>query len=679
MCGENFDDERILRKHFRSTHPKTLPFQCSVCYAEFDTNTAESEHFSTHLDTENFECIICSLNLPTYKDLYFHYKQDHVTKQQSICNICNKIFPNESQLLKHKLNHEGGHKHKCIFCQKVFCSATSLGVHMKRHTNKKLYKCKICYRAFFDTSDLMKHMLFHATVMVNERPYKCCMCFLTYKHKNLLAAHIKNNHVGKNLIELECLVCGEKLKDNMTMASHILGHSVRISKNKMSKLEHEWMKEKGPKHFDNSNPPKKGRPRKLYINDATVSTKISQNQNSTIVPIKHNTRNRNHKINHHIEFENKGEIKYANVVTRPFNEYTSDGNLSTKHSRKQSQDKNLSQPNKRQTRQLCNDTTNVHEMNMDSKIGLRKYRTRSLDTLNRRDEMSSDLNERHCRARKLSSNIEKITIDQVKKKVRNSKMLNIKYDTRRTNLKSNHMIEESKSGLLDSNDTSNKIKGYCNLSQPEIDLKKIYQRESSSEMKMEHLFSNNIVSKQRPMTFMKITSSCNKNQNKQHENLKDESIKTKNTRKTMSEKTSSYAEFDGKKLFKENIKYPNNTESFFHNIPNIRIKEEKLDSPNYNTRIYSSSKKNKKQSLNENEAFDVGYIKCEEASGEELDEYEEPMTNISEIKKEETESFIKEKKYYEPSLELTEYSCTTCLLSFPSQSELLIHNTQHIL
>lgn len=293
LCGEHFDDENVLKKHFRLTHPMSYPYQCNICFAEFDTKAADSEHILSHVDRDNFECVICSLKLPTYKDLYFHYKHDHVTKKQNICKICNKIFPNKMLLLKHSSFHEGEDKHKCIFCQKKLSSNTSLSLHLKRHTNKKLYKCKICYRPFFEACDLVKHMLLHATMTnAKEQPLMCCLCDMLCKNKTMLSDHIKNSHFKGSIAILQCPICEDVLMNLNTMRSHIIKHSARISEKKMSDCENKWLNRTNDENIKR----KRGRP-KRGVQEETDRNSVgktnknmdSKNKDSTEVKDSFNT------------------------------------------------------------------------------------------------------------------------------------------------------------------------------------------------------------------------------------------------------------------------------------------------------------------------------------------------------------------------------------------------------
>ncbi|KAG8285354.1 PR domain zinc finger protein 5 [Homalodisca vitripennis] len=244
LCRVKFEDEKTLKKHFRRCHPGRFPYQCPKCPVEFDTISVRASHVATHVDSDqDFQCFVCSIKLPTYKELYFHYSHVHVGKLDMICKYCNKIFPTRSALQEHIRVHKLGSRFTCIFCPKSFFSSQSLTVHMKRHTNKRLYKCKVCHRAFLDSSAVFQHMLFHASALVAEQPFKCCICFLGFTQKSGLKTHIGNNHSEHTT----CPVCEETAEDVPEMILHILNHSIKISKNSMSKAETVWMKKSGVK------------------------------------------------------------------------------------------------------------------------------------------------------------------------------------------------------------------------------------------------------------------------------------------------------------------------------------------------------------------------------------------------------------------------------------------------
>ena len=101
-----------------------------------------------------------------------------------VCDICNKIFKHEQDVLRHiREEHEGpSQKFVCDICDAEFNKKSNLTRHMNEHagTSKEKAKCPECPLTFSQNSDMKRHLL-----MIHVDPtlsYICKLCDQVFKH-----------------------------------------------------------------------------------------------------------------------------------------------------------------------------------------------------------------------------------------------------------------------------------------------------------------------------------------------------------------------------------------------------------------------------------------------------------------------------------------------------------------
>ena len=76
------------------------------------------------------------------------------------CNVCFKMYENESKLKEHKRkNHQG--EALCDLCQAKFKSITALRIHIKSKHEGVRYKCHLCDYKATQKGDLKRHIERH--------------------------------------------------------------------------------------------------------------------------------------------------------------------------------------------------------------------------------------------------------------------------------------------------------------------------------------------------------------------------------------------------------------------------------------------------------------------------------------------------------------------------------------
>jgi len=128
---------------------------------------------------------------PEKKDI-----RDAITFQ---CETCDKLFPRNFDLERHKKTHTGVREHKCDICSKAFAQKSHLKKHLGTHAkaaavtqSPQSNKCKDCEKEFSSKSSLERHVITHTA----DRPYACDVCDKEFKQKVHLKKHMASVHDG---------------------------------------------------------------------------------------------------------------------------------------------------------------------------------------------------------------------------------------------------------------------------------------------------------------------------------------------------------------------------------------------------------------------------------------------------------------------------------------------------
>ncbi|XP_041985926.1 zinc finger protein 347-like isoform X8 [Aricia agestis] len=187
-AGEQSVDNDDKKAQYKSHKEQLI---CDVCLKMFPTKSRLLRHIRTHTGEKTYSCNICQKIFLRRAYLKEHLLI-HTGEKPYNCDICQKKFTLRSNLERHLLIHTGEKPFNCNICQKKFLGKSDLKRHLLIHTGEKPYNCDICQKKFLGKSDLKRHLLIHT----GEKPYNCDIC----QKKFLLRSHLKRHlliHTGE--------------------------------------------------------------------------------------------------------------------------------------------------------------------------------------------------------------------------------------------------------------------------------------------------------------------------------------------------------------------------------------------------------------------------------------------------------------------------------------------------
>ncbi|XP_032444291.1 zinc finger protein 300-like isoform X2 [Xiphophorus hellerii] len=139
--------------------PKSNTFTCHVCSRTFFHKGTLTHHMKSH--KTNF-CSICKQHFPQ-KKLNSHRCVPPVLHQRisKSCELCGKIFANQSALRIHYVVHTGEKPYRCSLCGKRFTQKGNLKCHLRIHTGERPFLCVKCGKTFTQKVNLNHHLMAH--------------------------------------------------------------------------------------------------------------------------------------------------------------------------------------------------------------------------------------------------------------------------------------------------------------------------------------------------------------------------------------------------------------------------------------------------------------------------------------------------------------------------------------
>jgi KRAB domain-containing zinc finger protein len=204
LCDKRFYQETAAIKHFDKSHCDNGPFLCPECGSGFPTQEACTEHRPHHISyvirkinpskytnlPRHESCPICGKKYAPSRKRHIliqrHIESVHENKNDFKCDLCEKAFPTQEKLRRHKRRHFKNDQ--CSICRN---RVDSIKEHYEIfHSNLK-ETCQICYKKFQAPCYLRKHMMWSH----EEKQFQCDLCGHSYCDLQTIRRHVKI-HIG---------------------------------------------------------------------------------------------------------------------------------------------------------------------------------------------------------------------------------------------------------------------------------------------------------------------------------------------------------------------------------------------------------------------------------------------------------------------------------------------------
>lgn len=167
ICGKLFRTKLLFFEHEKYTHESEKPYKCKICNKKWTKLINLDMHMRTHIGGKLLKCQDCDESFDDADALEQHRKLDHAIKKiLHECDLCLAEFTNLGNLTKHMKTHKDYKPYCCVICIRSFPTLRHLKEHISvKHEKQNVLMCELCNRTYLKESDLIAHIEQHAGEM----------------------------------------------------------------------------------------------------------------------------------------------------------------------------------------------------------------------------------------------------------------------------------------------------------------------------------------------------------------------------------------------------------------------------------------------------------------------------------------------------------------------------------
>ena len=217
MLKNSFDTHK--RKHMEELNKNI--FECTICEKSFMSKNGLNHHNQNIHEGIRYECDVCQLTFVSKAYLAFHKESKHTSGENPIlakCDLCEATLSSKNMLKRHKQTvHEPIKKwYHCDQCNFKTKTSSHLNEHKYTHSTETPFKCEICFKSFKSTIHVKAHFKYmHETT---QKLNKCELCGYSAKTDNNLKKHVRGVHMG--LKPFKCNDCEKSYQCSAHLQRH---------------------------------------------------------------------------------------------------------------------------------------------------------------------------------------------------------------------------------------------------------------------------------------------------------------------------------------------------------------------------------------------------------------------------------------------------------------------------
>ncbi|KAJ2953353.1 hypothetical protein O0L34_g943 [Tuta absoluta] len=215
QCPVRCPNRTELKEHIKKIHEREL-YECPQCKKTFVRHAHVLRHMAqmgcNGSRTFLYPCEICGAKFSRKDNLMVHLRMQHILRKKYACKQCNFSTSTFSKLCVHRNKNHLDHKltYECDHCGRVVTSRPAMVKHLEIHGEKK-FACDVCGYSTFTLEVMRRHVLTH----VEEKPYKCSQCPVSFIQRAQLQRHTAAKHHDNT-----CLVCNTECRSKEDLVAH---------------------------------------------------------------------------------------------------------------------------------------------------------------------------------------------------------------------------------------------------------------------------------------------------------------------------------------------------------------------------------------------------------------------------------------------------------------------------